>query len=425
MSGTHCPKKITLITFSQSLFLTLKYFLQNRLLSYASACSFNFLFSFIPVFTIIILVLVRILHASPEAVSSIFNSIPELANYFNPESAISKVQSFQTFSSFEFIAVIFTIWMARRFFASISDSMQNIFHEQTERKAFINQVFTFLVEIIIICMVSVLIALHISLKTITTWPIFTRIPQLSFIFEGILSSDLMKKLPNLLIFIGITIIYRLTAGTKPSHLLCGTAGFLCTFSFWIFRSIIPLFLNVSRYNLIYGVLSHVIITLMDIFFFFTFFLFFAQYIFTYQFFNELLLGELYLLPKDQKNLNPYSLKRMLFIRPDYLLATGVQNIRLKANEEIFHAGDSGTDAYYVSKGSIKLFSEEPEKYTVIGRGEFFGETACIIPQPRNFTAQAVTDSEVIKINSKTFSFLLHQNHTAAKKALGQISSYFD
>ncbi len=86
-------------------------------------------------------------------------------------------------------------------------------------------------------------------------------------------------------------------------------------------------------------------------------------------------------------------------------------------------GDSGNDAYYVSKGSVKIFSENPEDYTIVHRGEFFGETACIMSQPRKFTAQAVIDAEIVKIDSETFTFLLHQNHDAAKKVLKQISPF--
>ena len=120
------PRKLTFVTFSQSIFLTTKYFLQNRLLSFAGSCAFSFLFSVIPLFMMIVMVLVRFLHASPKTISAIVSAMPELERYFNSESVIQSVQSIRTFSSFEIVASAFILWMARRFFASIFDSMQNI-----------------------------------------------------------------------------------------------------------------------------------------------------------------------------------------------------------------------------------------------------------------------------------------------------------
>ena len=76
-------RAVTYITIAQSIFLTIKYFVQNRLFSYASACSFDFLFSFIPIAMMIVTILVRILHASPDTVYSIFNKFPELSDYIN------------------------------------------------------------------------------------------------------------------------------------------------------------------------------------------------------------------------------------------------------------------------------------------------------------------------------------------------------
>lgn len=148
------PRKLTFITFSQSIFLTTKYFLQNRLLSFAGSCAFSFLFSVIPLFIMVIMVLVRFLHASPNTISSIISALPALEKYLNSDFVIKSVQSIRTVSSFEIIAGLFILWMARRFFASIFDSMQNIFHTQVKRKALLNQILTFSTEIIIVLISS-------------------------------------------------------------------------------------------------------------------------------------------------------------------------------------------------------------------------------------------------------------------------------
>ncbi|WP_407428326.1 YhjD/YihY/BrkB family envelope integrity protein, partial [Treponema sp.] len=242
--SSRTPRKITFVTFSQSIFLTTKYFLQNRLLSFAGSCAFSFLFSVIPLFMMVVMVLVRILHASPNTVTAIINAIPELERYFNSQKIIESVQSIRAVTSFEIVALIFIIWMARRFFASIFDSMQNIFHTQTQRKAAFNQILTFVTELSIVLIASAVIFSYISLQTISSVDYLKKIPQFSFISKGLLSGELLKILPNFLIFLVITVLYKSAAGTKPKFWLCFASSFLCTFSFWVFRLLMNIFLNV-------------------------------------------------------------------------------------------------------------------------------------------------------------------------------------
>ncbi len=421
------PRKITFVTFSQSVFLTTKFFLQNRLLSFAGSCAFSFLFSVIPLFMMVVMVLVRFLHASPKTISTIVSAIPELEHYFNSDSVIKSVQSIRTVSSFEIIAGIFVLWMARRFFASIFDSMQNIFHTQTQRKAFFNQILTFVTEIAIVLLSAAVVFIFISLQTISTIEFFNQFPQIVSLTERFYSGNWGTIIPNILIFIVVALFFRTASGTKPKMLLCISTSLLCTGSFLVFRIIMHLFLNANRYNLIYGVLGHAIILFMDIFFFFVFYLIFAQFIYVVQFFDELLLGELYLLPKIEHPGIGAGIKRGLFIRPDFLIAKNKSNVfSYHPGDIIFEKGSEDNFAYYIIKGTVKFVSGDgnDESQTLAHRGEFFGETSCILDQKRSATAIAVISTRIIKIESERFRFLIHQNPEAAKKILKQISPFF-
>ena len=425
--GKKTPRKITFITFSQSVFLTTKYFLQNRLLSFAGACSFSLLFSIIPLFMMIVIVLVRFLHASPNTINTIISAIPELEKYFNSEYVILSIQSIKSISSFEIIAGFFILWMARRFFASIFDSMQNIFHTQTKRKAILNQILTFVTEILIVLVSSAVIFAYISLQTISSFEFIRQLPQLDFIYRRIYALDLIKILPNLLIFAVVTVLFKTSSGTKPSFLLCICTSLLCTLSFLVFRIIMHRFLNVGNYNLIYGVLGHVIILFMDIFFFFVLFLLFAQFMYIIQFFDELLLGELYLLPNIEEGGLGAEIKRALFVRPDFLIAQNRNNVfQYKPGDVIFKKDEKEDYAYYIINGSVKLLKnlEQKDNFNLAHRGEFFGELACVSEQKNSYTAIAVLTTDIIKIESTRFKFLVHQNPDAAKKVLKQIIPIF-
>mgnify|MGYP003571376903 CR=1 FL=1 len=416
-------RAITLVTFAQSIFLNLKFFLQNGLLSYASACSFDLIFSVVPVLLMIVLIAVRVLHASPELISTIYVVIPELKNYFNPDKVIASFSTIKKFSTLEIVLVFFIIWMARRFFASVFAALRNIFHDQQKRRALINQILVFVFELIFVSIVVFFIFAYMSVKTIINMPFFQRFPQLNFIYQSFLNGNALIYIPNILIFVAITLIYKIGAGTKPKFKLCFFSGISCTALFWVFRTILHSFINVSRYNLIYGVLGNVIILLMDIFFFFTFFLFFAQYIFICQFFDELLLGELYLLPKKEDSSFISRLKRKLFIQPDFLLANELALTYLTNGEKLYTIGDRDTFAYYIIKGAVKVTRSEYNEETVFHRGEFFGELNSILVKPRTSTASAVLDTQIVKIRGKNFRFLVKSNPAVAQKVLGQLSTY--
>lgn len=426
MKKNNKPRTITVVTVSQTIFLTIKFFLQNRLMSYAGACSFSFIFSFIPVFMMIVMVLVRILHASPDMLTSIFSTFPEIEKYFSYNSIVSQMQNVKKFSLFEVFVGISIFWMARRFFASIFDAMQNIFHTRIKRKALINQILTFGVEAGIVIVVAAVIFAYVSVKAVLQMDFFRNLfsenPSLSFIVEGVFIKFFISNFSNILIFVILAVLYWSVPGSKPSKRLCFTSAFLCTFSFWLVRTIMHLFLNVNKYNLIYGVLGQIIITLMDVFFFFTIFLFFAQFIFVVQFFDELLFGELYLLPKKGKIGRFENIKRSLFIRADYLIAKE-DVVHFKKGDLIFKIGTKTDCAYYVVKGTVRLTLAD-NSFVFSERGDFFGEVGCILLKPRSATATAETDVQMVKIDAETFRFLVHQNPDAARRTLGQFSDYF-
>jgi len=55
------------------------------------------------------------------------------------------------------------------------------------------------------------------------------------------------------------------------------------FTFWIAVRFMILFLDKNKYNLIYGVFSHMIVILLEVFVFFILFLLFAEFIYVIQF----------------------------------------------------------------------------------------------------------------------------------------------
>src|SRR6202035_5534589 len=81
---------------------------------------------------------------------------------------------------------------------------------------------------------------------------------------------------------------------------------------------------------------------------------------------------------------------------------------------IFVQGDSSDAVFYIKEGKVKLtvVSEVGKEATigVLKEGDFFGE-GCLTGQPvRLCSAVAMTDCSIMKIDKKSMTDVLHQEH---------------
>ena len=112
-------RKTSFRTLCQELFLTARFFAQNGLLTHASACAFGFLFSLLPVIIMTATILIRILHASPDILISLFENTNFLPNTINIPHLVNSFLNLKGNGVF-YIVISFTlIWMARQLFNSI------------------------------------------------------------------------------------------------------------------------------------------------------------------------------------------------------------------------------------------------------------------------------------------------------------------
>lgn len=412
-------RRITWLTCMQSLFLTTESYMANNLLSYSSACTFGFLFSFIPTLMIIVVILIRFLHASPTTVINFINDLNIFAETFDLTSIVEKILSVKKVTNFEIIMGLGIIWMARRFFSSIMAGMNSIYTRATPSKPVFNQILILAVEAIFIVVSSILILTFTSFNSVRNMAYITN--HLPFLFtKGIMRS--MKILPYVFIYIVILFFYKEMSIGKVSWKNSAISAAGSTFTFWVFQQLLDLFINVNKYNIVYGVLSKVVVLLMEICFFFWIFFFFAQFLFVLTYFDELLLGELYVLPDRNDTGILDSIKRLLFIRPDYMLNVPLKTVVLKQGDYVYKKGSSEDFCYYIAKGTVQIAGKNYVAY--LERGQFLGEEACIIGEAHNLDAIASTDCEIIKIAGKDFRSLLEKNPAASNKALSKVSVYF-
>jgi CRP-like cAMP-binding protein len=94
-----------------------------------------------------------------------------------------------------------------------------------------------------------------------------------------------------------------------------------------------------------------------------------------------------------------------------LLAFGAEAMTLTAGRKLYREDDDADSAYIVVRGRIKLFREnegEPVDVGMAGPGSTLGEMALIADSRRLTSAEAATDTEVLRINRSMFRRILEE-----------------
>lgn len=409
-------------TVIQTLYFTGVFFFSNDLFAYASACTFGFLFSFIPVVMMILIILIRVLHASTDMLQQLFGGNEQIMRFLNLDSVAKTISEIKTITNFEIVIGIAIIFMARRFFSSIINSVNRIFHAQIKSRPLISQLIVFAGEAILIVGTSIVIFLFTTARAITRYPVFSKIIPIPPVLLSTMTDFMLNTLPYLLVYVIVLICYKGASRSKPPLKICAVSSLLCVISFVAVQKLMGHFINLNNYNIVYGVLSNTIVLLLEAFFFFTIFLFFAEMVFVRQYFDSLLMGELYLLPDRDDTSRIATIKRLLFIRPDSLLKNSGSVMTVPKGGKIYSRGERGQYTYFIANGSVLITRTNNLSY--LDAGSFFGEEACLLDEVRNEDATAYTDVKLLRIPEEDFFTLLEKNPSANNKALSKISKYF-
>lgn len=382
-------------------------------------------------------VLTRFLHTSPEMLYAFLASAEKWIDADNLYAMSNYFVTSGRPALFEVITGITVFFLARRFFYTVMQSVQKIFHSRVQSRPLIAQ-FIIVASEVLLVVITAMVTLVLTAAKSFFYGVYhggTRPFWIEGAEQGIFPligtglaavlPILFNTVPYFLIWIFTALAFRFASGTKPSFRLCFFSALLCSLLFAAVQYIFSLFIDTAKYNLIYGFLGNLMVMLLEVSVFFSLFLFFAQYIYVLQFFDSLLLAELYLLPARVETSFFQRIRRMLFIRPGRFLKRGLKGDPVvfqkhKAGTLIYSKGDSDTDIYYLAQGSVEIVGNKNIMH--LERGNFFGELSFLLGEPRNTDAWAVTDVQLLKIDEKTFAELLERSPEAVRKAIGLISS---
>ena len=413
--------KIRIRKIGQLVYLTGVNFFENNLFESANSCAFGFIFSFIPLTLIILTLLVGLLRSSPGVSNFIMGYIDRISNVVDISSIVNQVLGIKSVSFLEVVLAFWVIWMARKLFSSVLGSVNKIFKNIARRKTLINQLFSFLVEFLLVVLIAAAMLFIFVLNRIVELPALRdAMDDLPVDILGQLSSN-ASIIMYFIIYLFTVVLYRIGSAVKPRWGLCFFYALCSTFVFYETAKLIHIFFNPSNYNLIYGAISSLLILMMQVWFFFNIFLFFAQMLFATEYLDMLSFALLYMLPDVDDSSKWATIKRNLFRKPA-VIQTKYPIKKFKAGEKIYSKGDAADCVYYICHGSVCRMSDN-DSVTLLKEGSFFGEMHCILNQNRTNTTIAQTNCEITIIASREFLELLQKNPKASSKAISKVSLY--
>ncbi len=402
----------------QIFYLTCSNFNGNNLWDSASACSFGFIFSFVPLALIIFTVLVGILRVNPALIDYVNAFSDEIETIVDIKPFIDNILNKKNFHVLDIFLAVWIIWMARKMFISIIRAMTKIFNYQRKHRGILNQALMFISEFLFVIVITAIIIFIFSFNQLVSANVFEPLRKLLPEIVNQSSNNIFSFAMYFVIFIFTFFAYRVLSGTKPPVLICFLCGLLDSVCFFFISMWVSKFMNLTNYNIVYGTISTVIVLMMIIYSFFIFFLFFAQMIYVIQNFQLLIECEVYLLPPSEKKGWFVSLRRILFINPTSLKTA--ENARsYKKGDVIFDAGQKVDSVYYLRSGIIR--EQIGDVIIEHKKGMFIGDTLCLLDEGFRGRGIAATDCKVLIFTGQEFKSFIKRSPLAASKALSKLA----
>ena len=105
----------------------------------------------------------------------------------------------------------------------------------------------------------------------------------------------------------------------------------------------------------------------------------------------------------------------------------VEEVRLKAGEELFPEGSIGDQAYIIKDGQLEILKSSAGRTVLLavrGSGDVIGEMSLLESSPRFATVKAKTDALLLAISHKQLEMLMESSPSAARAMLYTVTSRF-
>ncbi len=412
-TGSKLRSALTL--FGQRAMMTADLFGRNEMANHASAGAYGFLLSTAPAVLIAAFILARALRTSPEGAARMLDSLMMLGTAFNAREIAVGFLTTPLAGFSGFIALANLVWTARVFALSLQRGIRVVFADPPGGAPIRQQLMTFAVEG---AAVLYLLAFVLSSRFLASL-----IRDAEAAGMGATGSAAANAATALLQILETTLVvyfaYRMLPKVKPGRKAAFQGAVFCAAAFAVasfaFRSIV----NLSRYDIVYGVLGGLIVALANVYFFFMFFFLGAQLAFVTDSFDSLVFSRL---RRIKSGVDASSLEHRLFSAPERLIAKYARSYN--AGQRLFEKGDRGKDVFFVLDGEVSIsLAENPHApaLATIQKGGFFGEMAYLLSEARTAYATAHTDATILVLPPVLFDRLLRDDNLTSRQVIDSLS----
>ncbi|TVQ95986.1 MAG: YihY family inner membrane protein [Desulfovibrionales bacterium] len=403
--------------FLQTSFGTVQQFLKNQLSSHASAAAYYFLLSIGPLVLVVVSILNTSLVNFPELTAELFVFLSQFNEELN-EDFFRRIGILQAQTAISGLGLLGVLWTSRLIISSIQSAFGVIFPSERSRSF----VWSYLLSLVLVPGVLTLLLLSALTNVILRF-LHDKLEEISWLVQ---IYDLLLKLsgfvvPLVLVFGLIFICYRFLPLTKPKMWHAALGAGLCTLAIHGLRVAFLQYVSLASYNYVYGSLGAVIFLLLWVYLVFLLFFLFAQFVEVADRVDILALDRI-IAPQGTSSGISGRVEDRLFGSSRRIFSKYAQSV-LEGNV-VYRKGDQGRDIYYLRSGKVQLFNESPtsssKPLAVIEPGQFFGETAYLLDQPRLSTARAEADSELLLLTPSVFENLLAQSPSVSRKIISSL-----
>lgn len=411
----------------QRLLLAFELFTRQEMANHAAAGAYGFLLSAIPAILVIIFISSRIFSSFDPY--TILLPLEPFFEVFGGKEAILSFFSKPLAAFTGVFGIINLIWAARLFILSVQRGIRIVYADADKSGAIRNNILTFGMELLII--VAIVLIISMSQIARTFLGALTWLPAAYFL--NLILKLAFHALPAITLWVFVFLTYARLPVNKPKVKTALFSSVICVATYVVLASLLALSLNAEKYGLLYGILGNLIIGLIKVYFFFWLYFYFAELCYTIDHFDSLLFARFYEL--KLKNEEAGSLEKKLFKNPERLFMRFAKYY--PSGSIIFNKGDTDKSIFYLHKGSVSIFLSLPDwscsdlylknpdfdwntvtkeqASSEIKEGEFFGEMAFILDEPRSAFAIAKEDTTVFVLNPILFSNFLDQSMKAARE----------
>jgi CRP-like cAMP-binding protein len=99
------------------------------------------------------------------------------------------------------------------------------------------------------------------------------------------------------------------------------------------------------------------------------------------------------------------------------IASLADQIEVPAGKALTREGDRGSEFFVVVEGQARVMVRDRGRVPPLGPGASFGELSLLDQGPRSATVEAETDMQLLVLNARSFSSLLAEVPSVARKVL--------